>query len=97
MNCSTVPLPLLLLVGHGNLTNNGNDWWDGGVYGGGQETENRKPCPQGERRDVKHAETEKETVVKLSKSWYEDLAARHAAEGSGGQKMWLLQLEGFKQ
>lgn len=30
MNCSTVPLPLLLLLGHGNLTNNGKDRRDGG-------------------------------------------------------------------
>lgn len=30
MNCSTVPLPLLLLLGHGNLTNNGKERRDGG-------------------------------------------------------------------
>lgn len=39
MNCSTVLLPLLLLVGHGNLTNNMNDWRD---WGGGGTEEDRK-------------------------------------------------------
>lgn len=53
MNCSTAPLPLLLLVGHGNLTNNMNDWRDKG--GERSMEEDRKPCPQG----VRKAETER--------------------------------------
>lgn len=80
MNCSTVPLPPLLLMGHGNLTNNGNDWRDGGCT-----EEDRK------RRTGNHVlkETEEkwactdweETVVKLQKLWNENLEICHAAEG----------------
>lgn len=36
------------------------EWLEGwGLYGGGQETENRKPCPQGEKKRSEHAETER--------------------------------------
>lgn len=58
MNCSTVPLPLLLLVGHENLTNNGNGWRDGG------RTEEDRKQKAGNRvleetAQSEHAETER--------------------------------------
>lgn len=59
MNCSAVPLPLLLLVGHGNLTNKGNDWRDGG--GVWRRTGNREQETISSRREKRseHAETER--------------------------------------
>lgn len=53
-----VPLPLLLLVGHGNLTNNGNDWRDGAAR---RRTGNREQEIVSSRREKRsdRAQTER--------------------------------------
>lgn len=52
MNCSTVPPPSDFVGGAWEPDKQWERLEGWGPYGGGQETGNRKPCPQGEREEV---------------------------------------------
>lgn len=80
MNCSTVPLPLRLLVGHGNRTNNGNNLRDSVQYGGGEETESRKSCPEGDGKQA-NIHRYRGDCGQVAETVKGRLEACHAAEG----------------